>query len=87
MAKFSQYTIYILVIGNTLENRKSSSKVFSPDLTSSVSLSTLPSLFWSCLLLALIFPIHRLGPTEYFGLLELTRDLIDWILDGSGQKF
>jgi len=32
-----------------------------------------------------IFPIHRFCSSEYFCLLQVARNLIDWIFDGSRQ--
>ena len=90
---------YILVLGNTWKVMKGSSSSSKFVLTrypisvlslflSSPCPSSLCLLGGRCLLsLRLVFPINWFGSSEYLGLLELTGDLIDWILDSSWQKF
>ena len=92
-AEFSQNN-YILVLGNTWKVMKgsSSSKFVLTRCPCCLSLVkarpySICLLSWSLFSASLVFPVNRLGSSEYLGLLELTGHLVDWVLDSSWQKF
>ena len=87
--EFSQNNYILVLGGNTWKVMKGSSSRYPYCLSLVQQAPSSLSLLRFCLLFAagLFFRINRFGSSEYLGLLELTSHLVDWILDGSWQKF